>query len=165
MKDSTLFNEGQVIETKNYLQNDAASFDKWKSSPFLALNIYYEISMCYGYGLIQDVFKTYLTKDMDPSDDQEKINTWLYMLSFHSKNNLKPIFDYWKIPVSSSMANNVSQWQCSLPDDVYTQYNPSRASDIRAKYGNNCATSCSPKSFQITEPLKPILMNDVEQLN
>lgn len=69
-----------------------ASFDKWKSDPFLALAMYVQMQRAFGWDAFKKVFAEYrdLPQSERPKDDNEKRDQWMVRFSRAVGKNLGP---------------------------------------------------------------------------
>jgi hypothetical protein len=103
---------------EEYLAN-GASFDQWKSSPFLALIMYQQLVEEFGWETVMDVFAEYraATPNELPRSDDEKRDQWMVRFSRHVGRNLGPFFDAWGVPVSDQAKDEIAELEPWMPAD------------------------------------------------
>ncbi len=80
-----------------------APFDRWKSSPFLALEMYRQLSVEFGWSAFQKCFQSYRDQPLPRrASDQRKRDEWMLRFSRATQRDLGPFFERWGIPVSAS---------------------------------------------------------------
>ena len=96
---------------------EGSQFKQWKSDPFLALYMYYQLQQEFGWKAFKNVFAQYhkLSRSQRPKNDQEKRDQWMFFFSKVAKQNLGPFFQLWGIPVSESSQESVSNLPIWLP--------------------------------------------------
>jgi len=96
---------------------EGCEFKQWKSNPFLALYMYYQLQQKFGWEAFKKVFAQYheLSPDQRPKSDQEKRDQWLVRFSKAVKQNLGPFFQLWGIPISESSQESISSLPVWLP--------------------------------------------------
>ena len=96
---------------------EGSQFKQWKSDPFLALYMYYQLQQEFGWKAFKNVFAQYhkLSRSQRPKNDQEKRDQWMFFFSKVAKQNLGPFFQLWGIPISESSQESVSNLPIWLP--------------------------------------------------
>ncbi|HHZ89928.1 TPA: hypothetical protein EYN65_05225 [Candidatus Poribacteria bacterium] len=96
---------------------EGSQFEQWKSNPFLALYMYYQLQQEFGWEAFKNVFAQYheLSLGQRPKNDQEKRDQWMVRFSKVVKQNLGPFFQLWGIPISESLQESVSNLPIWLP--------------------------------------------------
>jgi len=96
-----------------------ASFDQWKSDPFLALGMYVELIDEFGWESFKKVFAEYrnLSPNERPRNDDEKRDQWMCRFSKQVGKNLGPFFDQWGVPVSQSAKESIKDLPVWLPTE------------------------------------------------
>ena len=96
-----------------------ASFEKWKSDPFLALAMYVQLQKAFGWDAFKKVFAEYrnLPQEERPKNDAEKRDQWMVRFSRAVGKDFGPFFQAWGVPVSSSARNSIR----NLPVWNFTQ--------------------------------------------
>jgi hypothetical protein len=86
-----------------------ASFDKWKSDPFLALAMYVQLQKSFGWDAFKKVFAEYrdLPQNERPKNDAEKRDQWMVRFSRTVGKDLGPFFQAWGVPVSATARNSI----------------------------------------------------------
>ncbi len=107
--------------TKRMLEYFAAGapFETWKSDPFLALRMYMDLRMAFGWEPFQTVFKQYREagKDELPNNDDEKRDQWLVRMSRQVGRNLGPFFQQWGVPTSEAARQSIADLPGWMPED------------------------------------------------
>lgn len=96
----------------------ARDFERWKSDPFLALYMYYQLEQTFGWEPFQQVFAEYrkLPADERPKTDQDKRDQWLVRFSRTIGRNLGPFFDLWGVPVTAAAKEQIAALPEWLPE-------------------------------------------------
>ena len=104
--------------TKEKYIAEGASFDKWKSDPFLALTMYVELIEEFGWEPFKEVFAEYreLPGNERPRNDDEKRDQWMCRFSKRVGKNLGPFFDQWGVPVSQPAKDSIVDLPVWLPE-------------------------------------------------
>ena len=94
-------------------------FDKWKGDPFLALRMYMDLRMEFGWEPFQAVFKQYreAPKDQLPKNDDEKRDQWMVRMSRQVGRNLGPYFQQWGVPTSDAARKSIEGLPGWMPED------------------------------------------------
>ena len=94
-----------------------ASFDQWRSDPFLALGMYVELIDEFGWDALKAVIAEYreLPTNERPRNDDDKRDQWMRRFSKHVGKNLGPFFDQWGVPVSQAAKDEVADLPVWLP--------------------------------------------------
>jgi Peptidase M60, enhancin and enhancin-like/N-terminal domain of M60-like peptidases len=103
-----------------HLHGDAAQkWDRWKSDPFLALTMYHQLRMGFGWEAYSKVFAEYrdLPYAERPKTDQEKRDQWMVRFSRTVGRNLGPFFEAWGIPVTEGALEQIKSLPAWMPDD------------------------------------------------
>ncbi len=98
---------------------DGSQFEQWKSKPFLALYMYYQLQQEFGWKAFKNVFAQYhkLSPNQRPKNDQEKRDQWMTNFSKIVNRNLGPFFESWGIPISKPSKNSVQNLPVWLPNE------------------------------------------------
>jgi hypothetical protein len=85
-------------------------FAAWQADPFLALAMYAQMRMEFGWETYQKVFAEYraLKPGERPKTDAEKRDQWLVRMSRATGRNLGPFFQAWGIPTSAGARKEVA---------------------------------------------------------
>ncbi len=96
-----------------------APFDRWKGSPFLALQMYAQIVESFGWEPFKMVFAEYdaLPRDARPANDDQKRDQWMVRMSNAVQRNLGPFFDAWGVPVSDAAKESIASMDPWMPPD------------------------------------------------
>jgi hypothetical protein len=94
-------------------------FNRWKSDPFLALTMYHQMRMGFGWETYKKVFAEYrdLAKDQRPKSDDEKRDQWLVRFSRAAGKNLGPFFEAWGVPTSTKARESIKDLPEWMPKD------------------------------------------------
>jgi hypothetical protein len=89
--------------------DQGAPFDKWKSDPFLALQMYALVERDFGWDPFKKVFAEYrsLKPEERPKNDDEKRDHWMVRLSRTLGKNLAPYFQAWGVPTSDAARESI----------------------------------------------------------
>lgn len=108
--------QGQKAAAKKYLEV-GADFEKWKSSPGIALVSYAQLQKEFGWMPITQVFSEYEAMDARerPTDNQAKMDEWVRRMSIATNRDLRPFYQSWGMPLSDwllqdSVLNTLSIW-------------------------------------------------------
>ena len=103
---------------RGYLSG-ADKFTRWKSDPFLALIMYHQLRVGFGWETYKKVFAEYrdLPKDQRPKNDEEKHDQWMMRFSKAAGKNLGPFFEAWGVPTSSTARNSLKDLPAWMPAD------------------------------------------------
>lgn len=101
---------------KNYFCS-GASFEKWKSDPFLALSMYVQMVDAFGWDSFKTVFREYLQLPGSerPQNDAQKRDQWLVRYSKTVGKNLGPFFTAWGIPTTTEARQSIANLPVWLP--------------------------------------------------
>jgi hypothetical protein len=93
-------------------------FSRWKSDPFLALYMYYQMEQEFGWDAFKKVFAEYraLSEGERPKTDAEKRDQWLVRFSRTVGRDLGPFFDLWGVPVSKEAKQSITDLPKWLPE-------------------------------------------------
>jgi len=94
-------------------------FNRWKSDPFLALIMYHQLRVGFGWETYKKVFAEYrdLPKEQRPKTDEEKHDQWLVRFSKAAGKNLGPFFEAWGIPTSTTARESIKSLPAWMPVD------------------------------------------------
>jgi hypothetical protein len=94
-------------------------FGRWKSDPFLALYMYYQLEQAFGWEPFQKVFAEYraLPEGERPKTDDEKRDQWMVRFSRTVGRNLGPFFDLWGVPVSKEAKESIANLPQWMPEN------------------------------------------------
>ncbi len=89
---------------------DGCDFEKWKSSPFLALCMYMQLQEAFGWEPFTKVFKEYrgLTQEQRPQSDDDKRDQWMVRFSRAVSRNLGPFFQAWGVPTTEKARASIA---------------------------------------------------------
>jgi hypothetical protein len=103
-----------------HLHGDAAQkWDRWKGDPFLALTMYHQLRMGFGWEPYFKVFAEYrdLPSGGRPKTDQEKRDQWMIRFSHAVGRNLGPFFEAWGVPVTEGALEQIKELPAWMPED------------------------------------------------
>ena len=102
---------------------EGASFDTWKSKPFTALIMYYELKQAFGWEAFRKVFAAYrdLAAAERPRTDEAKRDQWLVRMSRAVGRNLGPFFEVWGVPTSPEARETVQGLPPWTPEEPTPQ--------------------------------------------
>jgi hypothetical protein len=112
----------------------------YQGDPGLFLVQYALIQHYFGWEAYRRVFSTYESNEnLRPSENQDKIDTWVKQLSIATGKNLLAYYDLWRMPVSEKASqdlNNLSLplWLPPNDDIVIGQLNQDYVLSIKSKY-------------------------------
>lgn len=94
-------------------------FEQWKDDPALALVMYEQMQLAFGWEAYRAVFATYeaLPDAERPKNDDEKRDQWLVRFSREVGHNLGPFFEAWGIPTSREARDSIAGLPTWMPDD------------------------------------------------
>ncbi len=100
-RDGRINEKDMAPEVAAWVKN-GKSFQQWKSSPFLALEMFVRLQVAYGWDAFEKLFHIYRTlpQDQRPKDDDEKRDQWVTRLSELTGENIATVFDAWNVPIS-----------------------------------------------------------------
>jgi hypothetical protein len=94
-------------------------WERWKGDPFLALTMYHQLRMGFGWEAYAKVFAEYrdLPKAERPKTDQDKRDQWMIRFSRTVGRNLGPFFEAWGVPVTNDALEQIKGLPAWMPDD------------------------------------------------
>ena len=113
-----LTKENRLGRLRKYIDS-GASFDEWKSDPFLALNMTVQLRDEFGWEPFLRAISEYRkipAADL-PKDDLEKRDQWMIRLSRNTGKNLGPFFEKWGVPTSQSAKDSLLELPVWLPSE------------------------------------------------
>jgi len=106
---------------KNFRRYLAAGpdFEKWKSDPFLALYMYDQLLVAFGWDTYKKVFAEYrdLPPAQRPKSEEQKHDQWLTRFSRAAGKNLSNFFQSWGVPTSEAARKSLSDLPDWMPAD------------------------------------------------
>jgi len=95
-------------------------FEKWKSDPFLALQMYAQVRLAFGWDPYRTVFAEYraLGAGNRPKTDDQKRDQWMVRMSRATGRNLGPFFEAWGVPVSEGARDSIEDLPAWMPDEM-----------------------------------------------
>jgi hypothetical protein len=96
-----------------------AKFERWKADPFLALQMYAQLTEAFGWDTYKKVFAEYrdLPKAERPKGEQQERDQWMVRFSKACGRNLGPFFDAWGVPVSAEAKSQIASLPGWMPPD------------------------------------------------
>lgn len=97
-----------------------APFEKWKSDPFLALEMYMQLQEAFGWETYKKVFAEYraLPQNQRPRGEQQKRDQWMLRFSRAAGRNLGPFFQKWGVPTSEEARRAIADLPEWMPDEM-----------------------------------------------
>ena len=116
--------KGRMTEAnvqKQYVSHfrNGCPFNEWKSKPFLALYMYYQLQQEFGWDAFKKVFAEYrdLPNSARPKTDDERRDQWMVRFSRTVGRNLGPFFKAWGVPTSAAAQASISDLPAWMPKD------------------------------------------------
>jgi hypothetical protein len=99
---------------------EGASFAKWKRDPFLALQMYAQLRIAFGWDVYRKVFAEYraLPRGERPDSDDEKRDQWMVRMSRATGRNLGPFFQAWGVPTSDEARESLADLAVWMPPEL-----------------------------------------------
>lgn len=96
------------------------SFERWKSDPFLALQMYAQLVEGFGWQPFKDVFADYrsIPPEKQPRTEQSKRDEWMLRMSNRLNRDLGPFFEAWGVPVSDKVRLQTRTWPGWMPPEM-----------------------------------------------
>ena len=96
-----------------------AVFERWKNDPFLALTMYHQLRVAFGWETYKKVFAEYrnLPKSERPRGDDAERDQWMVRFSRAAGKNLSPFFQAWGVPTSDSARASIADLPAWMPPD------------------------------------------------
>ena len=116
---SNLSDEARTKKRQKYFA-DGRKFEKWKSDPFLALDMYMQLQEAFGWEAYKKVFAEYrdLPRSERPKNDDEERDQWLVRMSKTVGRNLGPFFEAWGVPTSPQARKSVASLPGWMPESM-----------------------------------------------
>lgn len=94
-----------------------ADFGRWKSDPFLALEMYIQLREAFGWEPFKKVFAEYdrLPREQRPRNEAEKMDQWMTRMSRAVERNLGPFFELWGVPTSAGAREGLKELPVWMP--------------------------------------------------
>ncbi len=108
--------EGMAKQFKLYDFN-SPDWNVWKSKPFLALAMYAQLQLEFGWDPFKKIFADYqkLPNAKKPKTDQERMDQWLIRFSNEVNRDLGPFFKTWGMPLTDSAVKQVKGKKVWMP--------------------------------------------------
>jgi hypothetical protein len=96
-----------------------APFDKWKSDPFLALDMYLFLQAEFGWDAFKKVFAEYrdLPDEQRPKTDADRRDQWMVRFSKTVGRDLGPYFQAWGVPTTGKARDSIKDLPKWMPKD------------------------------------------------
>ncbi|MES2658218.1 MAG: M60 family metallopeptidase [Verrucomicrobiota bacterium] len=93
-------------------------FNRWKNDPFLALTMYDQLRVGFGWETYKKVFAEYraLPNTERPKNDDEKRDQWLVRFSRAAGKNLGPFFEAWGVPTTAAARQSIADLPAWMPE-------------------------------------------------
>jgi hypothetical protein len=93
-------------------------FAAWQADPFLALAMYAQLRMEFGWEPFRKVFADYRTlpNDQRPKTEEQKHDQWMVRMSQATGKNLGPFFQAWGIPTSQAARKSIEDLPGWMPE-------------------------------------------------
>jgi hypothetical protein len=103
---------------KKYLAHP--DFAAWQTDPFLALAMYAQLRMEFGWEPFKQVFAEYraLKPDERPKTEEQKHDQWMIRMSKATGKNLGPFFQAWGIPTSEPARKSIEDLPTWTPEGM-----------------------------------------------
>lgn len=114
-----VLNAKSFEKMRQHLETDG-KWDRWKSDPFLALQMYALMQREFGWDAFKRVFAEYrnLLREQRPKNDDQKRDQWLTRFSKTVGRNLGPYFEAWGVPTSSEARASISELPAWMPKEM-----------------------------------------------
>lgn len=99
---------------------EGAQYSKWKRDPFLALQMYAQLRIAFGWDVYRKVFAEYrdIPKSERPDSDDEKRDQWIIRMSRATGKNLGPFFQAWGVPTSEAARASLNDLETWMPPEL-----------------------------------------------
>ncbi|MSU23946.1 MAG: hypothetical protein EXS32_09015 [Opitutus sp.] len=99
---------------------DNPDFERWKTEPFLALSMYVQLQLAFGWDAYKAVFAEYrgLAAADRPRTEQEKRDQWMVRFSRQIGRNLGPFFQRWGVPTTEAARASLVHLPVWMSDEV-----------------------------------------------
>ncbi len=99
---------------------EGARFQKWQSDPFLALQMYAQLRLAFGWDIYRKVFAEYaaLPRAERPRSEEQKRDQWMVRMSRATGRNLGPFFEAWGVPIGQEARDSINQLPAWMPDEM-----------------------------------------------
>lgn len=97
-----------------------APFDRWKSDPFLALRMYFQLRQAFGWETYKRVFAEYrkLPAAERPKTDADSRDQWMVRFSLAVGRDLGPFFEKWGVPVTAEARARTAHLPVWMPEGM-----------------------------------------------
>lgn len=108
--DDRRFAGEDLEERMSKYKENGSTFRIWQEDAFIGLAIYMQMQERFGWSMFKRVFAEYraLPDAERPKSDRDKRDQWMTRFSRTAGTNLAPLFEEWKIPISQSAIDAVS---------------------------------------------------------
>lgn len=99
---------------------EGAKFEQWKKDPFLALQMYAQLRLAFGWEVYRTVFAEYraLGAGQRPTSDDQKRDQWMIRMSRATGRNLGPFFQAWGVPTTSQARDSINDLPPWMPEGM-----------------------------------------------
>lgn len=110
----------EAARARRKYQAEGRRFEQWKSDPFLALQMYAQLRLAFGWDVYRKVFAEYraLGAEERPATDDEKRDQWMVRMSRATGKNLGPFFEAWGVPTSAGARESVRGGDEWMPEEM-----------------------------------------------
>ncbi|KAF8563723.1 hypothetical protein P879_11281 [Paragonimus westermani] len=121
----------------------------WNRNRYIGVQLaYYNILGHYfSHGLVGNALTTVFTDGVQLTNEREKVNYWVKLISLEAGHDLVPFHRLWHFPIDRSTANATQHLPCFFPDDQLTKQVSTRVNEILRQYGKPCSRQ-RPKIVQ-----------------
>jgi len=104
-------------------------FEAWKADPFMALAMYAQLRLEFGWAPFERVFAEYraLPANQRPRTEEEKHDQWMVRMSNAVGKNLGPFFQAWGIPTSDAARQSIKSLPAWMPAGMTAPAEPTAA--------------------------------------
>jgi hypothetical protein len=114
----TAMSPESIAKNRALYAKGGSQFGLWKTKPFTALIMYYELRKAFGWEAYKKVFAEYrdLADYERPKNDAQKRDQWLVRMSKTVGHDLGPFFESWGVPVSEKARAAVKGLPSWMPE-------------------------------------------------
>lgn len=94
-------------------------YQRWKDDPFLALTMFIQLRVQFGWEPFKKVFAEYrtLSNAERPHSDEQKRDQWMIRFSKAVRKDLGPFFQAWGVPTSATARKSIENFPDWMPLD------------------------------------------------
>ncbi|KAF6770997.1 hypothetical protein AHF37_10768 [Paragonimus kellicotti] len=143
---------GIIHEIGHKLQPDIVTFingeeemkqlvKDWNGNKYIGVQLaYYNILGHYfSHGLVGNALTTVFADNVQLTNEQEKVNYWVKLISLEAGYDLVPFHRLWHFPIDQNTANATQHLPCFFPDDQLTKQVSTQVNRILRQYGKPCS--------------------------